>query len=151
MARTAFLGTAVLAVLLGGCATGKKGGPPPIRINADPYPSTYHPYPGALTVIRGATIFDGEGAQIDNGTIVLSDGVIQAVGGPDMPVPEGAFAIDGTGKYVTPGVIDIHSHLGDYASPGTQSLSDGNEATAPARPDVWAEPVSYTHLRAHET
>ncbi|MEO7648724.1 MAG: amidohydrolase, partial [Gemmatimonadaceae bacterium] len=39
----------------------------------------------------------------------------------------------------TPGVIDIHSHLGDYPSPQIQALSDGNEATAPVTADVWAE------------
>ncbi|HVL29302.1 MAG TPA: amidohydrolase, partial [Sphingomicrobium sp.] len=53
--------------------------------------------------------------------------------------PAGAFEVDGRGKYVTPGIIDVHSHLGDYPSPGTEAHSDGNEATAPARPDVWAE------------
>jgi imidazolonepropionase-like amidohydrolase len=47
--------------------------------------------------------------------------------------------IDGTGKFVTPGIIDVHSHLGDYPSPGVQSLSDGNEATSPVTSDVWAE------------
>jgi imidazolonepropionase-like amidohydrolase len=91
------------------------------------------------TVIRGATIYDGEGGQIDNGTIVLADGLVQAIGGPETAVPAGAFEIDGHGKWVTPGVIDVHSHLGDYPSPGTEGNSDGNEATAPARPDVWAE------------
>jgi imidazolonepropionase-like amidohydrolase len=129
-----------MGALLAGCANN----PPPkkaaaIPINEDPYPSTYHAYPGTPTVIRGATIFDGEGGQIDNGTIVLADGVIQAMGGPETPVPTGAFVVDAQGKYVTPGVIDVHSHLGDYPSPGTDGLSDGNEATAPARPDVWAE------------
>ena len=131
---------ALAALALTACAakpTPKKAAP--IAINEDPYPSTYRVYPGAPTVIRGATIFDGEGGQIDNGTVVLADGVIQAVGGPDTPVPEGAFLLDGSGKYVTPGIIDVHSHLGDYPSPGTDSHSDGNEATAPARPDVWAE------------
>ena len=38
-----------------------------------------------------------------------------------------------------PGIIDIHSHLGDYASPGVDANSDGNEATDPVHPDVWAE------------
>jgi imidazolonepropionase-like amidohydrolase len=131
---------ALAAVWLAGCATNvppKKAAA--IPINEDPYPSTYQRYPGTPTVIRGATIFDGEGGQIDNGTIVLADGVVQAVGGPETPVPAGAFEVDGRGKYVTPGIIDVHSHLGDYPSPGTEGLSDGNEATAPARPDVWAE------------
>ena len=143
------LGGALLlgaALVMTGCADK----PPPrkaaaIPVNEDPYPSTYRAYPGALTAIRGATIFDGEGGQIDNGTIVLADGVVQAVGGPDTPVPAGAFAIDGTGKWVTPGIIDVHSHLGDYPSPGTDSHSDGNEATAPARPDVWAEHSVWPH------
>ena len=131
---------ALAALILAGCAA---KAPPkkaaPIAVNEDPYPSTYRAYPGAPTVIRGATVFDGEGGQIDNGIVVLADGVIQAVGGPDTPVPAGAFELDGRGKFVTPGIIDVHSHLGDYPSPGTDSHSDGNEATAPARPDVWAE------------
>jgi imidazolonepropionase-like amidohydrolase len=129
------------AALLSGCAA---AAPPkklaaPVRINEDPYPSTYQRYPGVLTVIRHATVFDGEGHQINDGTVVFGDGVIQAVGGPELASPAGAQEIDGTGKWVTPGIIDIHSHLGDYPSPGVQALSDGNEATAPARPEVWAE------------
>jgi imidazolonepropionase-like amidohydrolase len=47
--------------------------------------------------------------------------------------------IDGTGKWVTPGVIDIHSHLGDYPSPAIDALADGNEITGPVTPQVWAE------------
>ena len=46
-------------------------------------------------------------------------------------MPSGAYEVDGTGKFVTPGIIDVHGHLGDYPSPGTQSHSDGNEATRP--------------------
>jgi len=87
---------------------------PAIRTNEDPFPSTYVPYPSVPTAIRGATIFDGEGGQIANGTVILAGGVVQAVGGPDLAIPEGAQVIDGTGKFVTPGVIDVHSHLGDY-------------------------------------
>jgi imidazolonepropionase-like amidohydrolase len=40
---------------------------------------------------------------------------------------------------VTPGIIDIHSHLGVYPSPGVQAHSDGNESTAPNTAQVWAE------------
>ena len=111
----------------------------PAPINENPYPSTYHAYPGVPTVIRGATIFDGEGARIDNGVVFLSDGKVTAIGGPDTPIPADVAVIDGTGKYVTPGVIDIHSHLGVYPSPGVRAHSDGNEATAPVTADVWAE------------
>jgi imidazolonepropionase-like amidohydrolase len=129
-----------LAAALAACAAdGPKKAAPPVRINLDPFPSTYHPYPGAVTVIRNATIFDGEGGRIDGGTVVLADGAIQSVGPAGAAVPAGAFEIDGTGKYVTPGVIDVHSHLGDYPSPSVEALSDGNEATSPVRPEVWAE------------
>jgi imidazolonepropionase-like amidohydrolase len=129
------------AAAVSGCAAMDKPKPKasPIRINPDPYPSTYHAYPGAITVIRGATVFDGEGGRIENGTVVLSNGVVQAVGGADIQSPDGAYVIDARGKYVTPGVIDNHSHLGDYPSPGVESQSDGNEATGPVRPEVWAE------------
>ena len=129
------------AVALSGCAAlaPKPKLAPPIAINEDPYPSTYVRYPGVPTVIRHATVFDGEGRRIDVGTVIFADGVISAIGGPELASPAGALEIDGTGKFVTPGVIDIHSHLGDYPSPQVQSLSDGNEATSPARPEVWAE------------
>src|SRR3954463_10062071 len=81
---------------------------PPKTYSRDPFPSTYHRYPGVVTAITGATVFDGEGGRIENGTVVLADGVVQAVGAPDTATPAGATRIDGTGKWVTPGVIDIH-------------------------------------------
>ncbi|MEP6982551.1 MAG: amidohydrolase [Sphingomicrobium sp.] len=125
---------------MSGCAAleNKPKNEPPIAINQDPYPSTYVRYPGPPTLIRGATIFDGEGHRLDRGDVLIADGVIKAVE-PNLMAPDGAVVIDGTGKFVTPGIIDIHSHLGDYPSPGVSSLSDGNEATSPVRPEVWAE------------
>ena len=123
---------------LAACATDDPK-PGSVRIAQDPFPSTYHPYGSVPTLIRGATLFDGEGGRIDNGSIILVNGRIEAVGGAELGAPEGATVIDAGGKFVTPGIIDIHGHLGDYPSPGTSSLSDGNEATSPARPEVWAE------------
>jgi len=135
------IAAAVAASALTGCAAlappAKKAAA--VRINEDPYPSTYVAYPGVPTAIRNVTIFDGEGGRIDGGTVILADGVIQAVGGPELAIPAGANVIDGTGKFVTPGIIDVHSHLGDYPSPSVDSHSDGNEATGPVRPEVWAE------------
>src|SRR4030095_12242091 len=133
---------AIFALMLAGCAAlapPPKPKPGTVRIAENPYPSTYHPYGGVPTLIRNATILDGEGGRIDNGSLLLADGKVQAVGGADLAAPEGATIIDAAGRYVTAGIIDIHSHLGDYPSPGVQSLSDGNEATSPARPEVWAE------------
>jgi len=141
MRGSAIVGAAVAAVLLTGCAatTSPPAKAAPLRINENPYPSTYTRYPGAVTVIRGATVFDGEGGRIENGTVIFGDGVLMAVGDASLASPAGAIEIDGKGKFVTPGIIDVHSHLGDYPSPGTASLSDGNEATGPVRPEVWAE------------
>ncbi len=141
------LGAAALAALVAGCATTQTSEAPAAnapaqperRVSADPYPSTYRPYPGVPTAITNVTIFDGEGARIDNGVLVLAEGRIQAIGGADTAIPAGAQRIDGQGRYVTPGVIDIHSHLGDYPSPGVDAHSDGNEVTSPVRPEVWAE------------
>ena len=128
------------AVLTSGCASlqPKPKPAPPVHINADPYASTYQRYPGIPTLIRGATIFDGDGGRIERGDVLIADGVIKAVEA-NLMTPDGATVIDGTGKFVTPGIIDVHSHLGDYPSPGVQAHSDGNEATSPVRPEVWAE------------
>jgi len=104
----------------------------------DPFPSTYRAYPGVPTLVTNVTILDGEGGRIDGGSVLFADGKITAVG-KDVAAPAGATVIDGHGKYVTPGVIDVHSHLGDYPSPAVQAHSDGNEATSPTTPEVWAE------------
>ena len=104
-----------------------------------PFPSTYKAYPSASTAIRNVTIYDGEGGKIDNGVVFMSGGKISSVGGPGTAIPADVAVVDGTGKFVTPGIIDIHSHLGDYPSPAVEANSDGNEATSPTTPEVWAE------------
>lgn len=106
--------------------------------NSDPFASTYRPVPSGPVAIRNTTIFTAAGPVIANGTIVLRDGRIAAVGA-NVPVPPDARVIDGTGKFVTPGIIDTHSHLGVYAAPGGDALSDGNEMSNPSTPQVWAE------------
>ena len=113
MSNRGFVAAAAAACFIAGCATTEPPKAAPVRINEDPYPSTYVRYPGVLTVIRHATVFDGEGRQINDGTVVIGDGVIKAVGGPELASPAGALEINGSGKFVTPGIIDVHSHLGD--------------------------------------
>src|SRR5260370_35917194 len=78
------------------------------------------------------------GQEIANGSILFKDGRIVAVGA-SVQAPADAIVVDGTGKFVTPGIIDVHSHLGVYAAPGTDAESDGNEATNPVTAEVWAE------------
>ena len=83
------------------------------------YPSTYARHPNPPVLIRNATIMTATGQEIPNGSIVLKDGRIVAVGAK-VDAPTDAVVVDGTGKYVTPGLIDDHSHLGVYAAPGTE-------------------------------
>jgi len=112
--------------------------------SAGPFPSTYQRYPGRPTALVGATVFDGAGGMIANGTVLFRDGEVVAVGGSDLST-EGYDVIDATGKFVTPGIIDIHSHLGDYPTPSVDAHSDGNEATSPTTPEVWAEHSVWPH------
>src|SRR6266566_3923556 len=102
------------------------------------YPSTYVRHPNPPVLIRNATIMTATGQEIPNGSVLLKDGRIVAVGAK-VDAPSDAVVVDGTGKYVTPGLIDDHSHLGVYAAPGTDAESDGNEATNPVTAEVWAE------------
>ncbi len=141
-----FVGLGALTFALAACTTAPAAKPEsastkptPAKWSADPYPSTYKPYPSAPTAIRGATILDGEGGRIERGVVFMSGGKITSIGGPDTPIPADILVFEGAGKYVTPGIIDIHSHLGNYPSPGVDAHSDGNEATGPVRPEVWAE------------
>src|SRR5215813_8508129 len=106
--------------------------------NADPFPSTYKPFPRRTTLIRNATIMTGAGPTITNGSVLLRDGKIAEVG-TSVTAPADALVIDATGKYVTPGLIDVHSHMGVYPAPAVDANSDGNEATNPVTANVWAE------------
>lgn len=109
-----------------------------VRYDRDPFPSTYTPAPSGVTLIRGATVFDGIGGEFANTDILIENGRISAIG-QGLEAPEGAETVDAAGRYVTPGVIDIHSHLGVYPSPSVNAHSDGNEAVAPVTAEVWAE------------
>src|SRR6266699_2189883 len=102
------------------------------------YPSTYRRHPNPPVLIRNATIMTATGQEIRNGSILFKDGRIVAVG-EKVDAPADAAVVNGAGKYVTPGLIDDHSHLGVYAAPGTEAESDGNEATNPVTAGVWAE------------
>ena len=87
--------------------------------NADPFPSTYVPFPAAHDRHPQRQHPDGSRPAIRNGAILLQNGKIAAVGAT-VDAPADAVVIDGGGKYVTPGIIDDHSHLGVYAAPGVQ-------------------------------
>ena len=114
------------------------GGDKEAEETAIAFPSTYKPLESAPIFIENATILLGNGDMLNGANILLKDGKIEALGKRVKSVKD-AIEIDATGKYVTPGIIDTHSHLGVYPSPGTRSHSDGNEAVSPQTADVWAE------------
>lgn len=90
-------------------------------------------------VLYGGTVLTAAGQRYDRGWVALVDGRIHGVGEGEPPDLEGARALDVSGRFVTPGLIDAHSHLGVYPSPGAGAHGDGNEATAPSTAGVWAE------------
>ena len=102
-----------------------------------PFASTYSPVASAPVLITDATVLTGDGQRLENADVLMRDGKVAAVGA-DLD-PAGATVVDGRGKWVTPGIIDVHSHLGVYPSPGATAHSDGNEMTAPVTAQVWAE------------
>jgi imidazolonepropionase-like amidohydrolase len=145
--------SALLALFLGflaACAStaapAQPPEPPPAAEPARPepvdpnsvYASKYHPLPSEPVLITDATILTAAGDRIENGSILLRDGKVAAVGAR-VEAPAGATIVDARGKWVTPGLIDAHSHLGVYPSPEDDANADGNELTDPVTADVWAE------------
>src|SRR5271155_4915304 len=78
---------------------------------AEPFPSTYQVPSNAPVLIQGATVLTGTGERLDGADVLRVDGRVQAVG-KNLSAPANAQVIDARGKWITPGIIDIHSHLG---------------------------------------
>jgi imidazolonepropionase-like amidohydrolase len=102
-----------------------------------PYSSRYKALPSEATILQGATVLTGTGERLDDADVVMDGGKIVAVGAGLNA--GGKVVVDASGMWITPGVIDVHSHLGVYPSPRVNAHSDGNEATAPNTAEVWAE------------
>src|SRR6185295_15517378 len=102
------------------------------------YASTYQPLPSQPVLLTNATVLTAAGERIERGSVLMRDGKIAAVGAT-VEAPAGVAVVHGTGKWVTPGVIDAHWRLGVYPSPGVEGHDDGNEATDPNTAEVWAE------------
>ncbi len=134
-------------LLLTGCAT--LGGPPvevpPPDLLADLdraarelVETRQEPAAPPLAIV-GATVMTAAGEVHAPGHVLVRDGQIEAVGPGEPEDLEGYTLVDASGGWVTPGLIDTHSHMGVYAWPGSGAHDDGNEATAPTTPGVWAE------------
>ena len=88
--------------------------------------------------IVGGWVVPVEGEPIEGGTVLLADGHIAAVEGPDFAVPAGASVVDATGKWVLPGFIDAHAHAGVHEEAEGWAGQDTNEMTDPVTAQVRA-------------
>ena len=107
--------------------------------------------PGVV-VIRNATLVTVTKGTIPNGTIVLRDGKIAALGA-NVTVPAGAEVIDGTGKFVSPGIIDAHSHIAaDAINEGgtvVSSMVSIQDVIDPTDINIYRDPRGRTDDRQH--
>lgn len=91
-----------------------------------------------VTAIVGGRVVPVEGDPIDGGTVVIEDGRISAVGGRRVKVPRRARTVDAEGKWVVPGFIDAHTHVGVHEEAEGWAGQDTNEMTDPVTPHVRA-------------
>jgi imidazolonepropionase-like amidohydrolase len=86
--------------------------------------------------ITGGRVVPVEGEPIDGGTVVIVDGKIAAVGGPELTPPPGVHVVDAAGRWVLPGLVDAHTHLGAREEGEGWAGHDTNELTGPVQAHV---------------
>jgi imidazolonepropionase-like amidohydrolase len=107
----------------------------------------------AAILIRGGTLLTVTRGAIGNSDLLIREGKIAAIG-RNLEVPAGVLVIEARGRFVMPGIVDTHSHMGVYPWPEVDANSDGNEATDPITPfvravdSVWAEDPEFGLARA---
>ena len=138
--KNTFLSTLIVAslLLMTGCSEYPGLDAPATRPNKDPYPSTYIVPDNAAFAILNANVLTGDGAELRDTDLLVRKGKIIALG-TNLDLGASVSLIDAKGQWVTPGLIDVHSHMGVYSAPGTANHSDGNEMTSPVTAQVWAE------------
>jgi imidazolonepropionase-like amidohydrolase len=99
--------------------------------------STYVAPSHPPTLIRNATIMTAAGEELSGADILFRDGLIVGIGA-GLSAPGDAVVIDGTGRFVTPGLIDTHSHVGVSPVPEVPTSNNNNE-TGMTTPQVWIE------------
>lgn len=81
--------------------------------------------------LRGGIVIPIDGDRIDDGVVVVRDGRIEAVGDASTPVPGDVRVVDVAGKWIVPGLIDAHVHLGVHEEGEGWAGQDTNEMTDP--------------------
>ncbi|KAI0643970.1 composite domain of metallo-dependent hydrolase [Trametes meyenii] len=129
------------------------------HVSVEDYTSRKHSdrnVPGTkATLIANASIWTGRGGGLEilKGDILLDQGLIKRVGRVDRKLLEDyqeLHHVDAEGRWVTPGIVDMHSHLGVHSSPGLQGASDGNSRKGPILPWLRAVDGLNTHDDAYK-
>jgi len=134
----------ILFFCLSGCATTGSNSDTeatakePAEKSFNAFESTYSAPDAAPMVLRNARALTGTGDEFESIDVVVVDGKFSEIA-TGAAAPSGAVEIDASGKWLTPGIIDVHSHMGVYPNPAVASHDDGNEAVAPVTAEVWAE------------
>jgi len=84
-----------------------------------------------MLAITNGKLFTVANGVIENGTLLIEAGKIAAIG-TDLAIPAGCEVLDASGKWVTPGFIDAHTHISTFAEPQPRPvIHDGNESSSP--------------------
>jgi imidazolonepropionase-like amidohydrolase len=91
-----------------------------------------------VLAVVGGRVVPIEGEPIDGGTVLIESGRITAVGDSSLAVPDGAEVVDAAGKWVLPGFIEAHGHVGVHEEGEGWAGADVNEMTEPVTAQVRA-------------
>lgn len=130
----------VLALAHAACAPATTAAPTRATAAVEEAPRDLAPVslPSETVLLTGGTLLTAVGPPFV-GSLLIRDGRIAAIAEGDLEAPPGATILDVSGRFITPGLIDSHSHVGVYPAPGDRSNADGNEMTGPVQADVRAE------------
>lgn len=90
-----------------------------------------------MLAVKNAKILTMDGAEYENGVILVEDGQIKDIG-EDITIPENIEVYDASGKVVMPGMIDAHTHLGVSEEGVGWEGADYNETSDPITPHLRA-------------